>query len=95
MAKNNYLISNKIILVGWMDKVFDQTLNKRTFIWGFKAIGIWPFNLKAIDAKTQLSEIYITKPYKAWDQEPNNSNDVNFKIQQKEMMILLQHKFWI
>jgi hypothetical protein len=32
MAKNNYLISKKIILVGWMDKVFDQTLNKRTFI---------------------------------------------------------------
>jgi len=32
MAKNNYLDSNKIILVGWMDKILDQTMNKRTFI---------------------------------------------------------------
>jgi hypothetical protein len=26
MAKNNYLKSNKITLVGWMDKVLNQTL---------------------------------------------------------------------
>jgi len=32
MAKNNYLESNKITLVGWMDKVLDQTFNKMTFI---------------------------------------------------------------
>jgi hypothetical protein len=93
MTKNNYLESNKIILIRWMDKVFDQPLNKRTFIWGFKAIGIWPFNLKAMDAKTQPCEIYITKPYKALDQEQNDSNDVDLKIQHKERMILLQQKF--
>jgi len=93
MAKNNYLKSNKITLVGWMDKVLDQTLNKRTFILRFWAIGIWPLNLKAMDAKTQLSEIYITKPYNALDQEQNNSNDVDLKIQHKERMILLQQNF--
>jgi hypothetical protein len=32
MAKNNYLESNKITLVGWMDKVINETLNKWTFI---------------------------------------------------------------
>jgi len=65
MARNNYLESNKMALVSWMDKVLDQTLNKWTFIWGVWAIEIWPFDLKAIDAKTQPSEIYITKPYHA------------------------------
>jgi hypothetical protein len=45
-----------------------------------------------MDAKTQLNEIYITKPYNALDQEQNNSNDVDLKIQHKERMILLQQK---
>jgi hypothetical protein len=80
MAKNNYVESNKIILVGWMDRVLDQTLNKRTFIWGFRAIGIWHVNFKAMDAKTQPSEIYITKPYNALNQKQNNSNDVDLNI---------------
>jgi hypothetical protein len=32
MARNNYLESNKIILVGLMDKILDQIMNKRTFV---------------------------------------------------------------
>jgi hypothetical protein len=32
MAKNNYLESNKITLVGGMDKLQDETLNKWNFI---------------------------------------------------------------
>jgi hypothetical protein len=80
MAKKNYLESNKIIFVGWMDKVLDQTLNKRTFMWRFRAIGIWPFNLTTMDAKTQPSEIYIAKPYNPLDQKQNNSNDVYLRI---------------
>jgi hypothetical protein len=77
-----------------MDKVLDQTLNKKTVIWGVKVIGIWPFNLKTMDGRTQPSEIYITKPYNALNQEQNNSNDTNLKIQYKERMILLQQIFW-
>jgi len=80
MAKNNYVESNKIILVGWMDRVLDQTLNKRTFIWRFRAIGIWHVNFKAMDEKTQPSEIYIIKPYNALNQKQNNSNDVDLNI---------------
>jgi len=46
-----------------------------------------------MDAKTKPNEIYITKPYKALDQEQNNSNDVDLKIQHKERMTLLQQIF--
>ncbi len=89
-AKNNYLESKKITLEGWMDKVLDQTLNKTTFIWEFRAIGIWCFNLKAMDAKTQPSEIYISKSHNALQQKQNNSNDVDLNIEHKGRMILLQ-----
>jgi hypothetical protein len=52
MAKNNYLEPNKITLAGHVDKALDQTLARRNFIWGLRAIRIWPFNLKAMDVKT-------------------------------------------
>jgi hypothetical protein len=63
-----------------MDKLQDETLNKWNFIWGVRAIGIGPFNFKAMVVKTQPREIYITKPYNALDQEQNNSHNVDLKI---------------
>ncbi len=35
-------------------------LTKKNIKVGFKAIGIWPFNPKAMDNKTQPSKIYTT-----------------------------------
>ncbi len=37
-----------------------QSLTKKNIKVGFKVIGIWYFNPKAMDNKTQPSEIYIT-----------------------------------
>jgi hypothetical protein len=46
-----------------------------------------------MDAKIQLNEIYITKPYNALKQKQNNSHNVDLKIQHNERMILSQQFF--
>jgi hypothetical protein len=38
-------------------------------------IGIWPFNPKAMDIKTQLSQIYITKLVNFQGNEDNTIDD--------------------
>ncbi len=54
MVNNNYLKPNKITLVA----LVDQALVKKSIILGFKVIGIWPLDSKAIDEKTTPSSLY-------------------------------------
>lgn len=39
-----------------MDKALDQSLTKHNIRIGFRAIGIWPLNLRVMDNKTQRSK---------------------------------------
>jgi len=41
----------------------------------FKAITIWPFNPRAMDSKTQISQIYIAKPVNDQRSENNITYD--------------------
>jgi hypothetical protein len=50
---------DKITHVRWVDKALDQLLTKHNIKAGFKRTGIWPFNLKAIENKTQPISAYI------------------------------------
>jgi len=43
-----------------MDKALDQSLTKHNIRIGFRAIGIWPLNLRVMDNRTQPSNLYTT-----------------------------------
>ncbi len=58
MIKRNYVEPNKIVLAGWVDKAFNQTHLQKNIILGFKSIGIWPLNPKAMDEKTSPNNLY-------------------------------------
>ncbi len=51
----------KITLARWVDKTLDQSLTKKKIKVGFRGIGIWPFNPKAMENKTQPTNIYTTR----------------------------------
>jgi hypothetical protein len=59
MARNKFSEHEKIMFVGWVDKALDQLLTKQNIKVGFRETRIWPFNLKTMENKTQLSNIYI------------------------------------
>jgi hypothetical protein len=44
----------KIALTWWVDKALDQALTRKNIILGFKGIGFWPLNPKAMDKKLPL-----------------------------------------
>ncbi len=60
MSKNNHMEPNKITLARWVDQAINQTFTNKNIKVGFKATGVWPFNPKAMDNKTQPLEIYTT-----------------------------------
>ncbi len=61
MVGSNYKELDKIVFTNQVDKTLDAILSKRNIKNGFKVIGIWPFNPKAMDGRIKLSELYITK----------------------------------
>ncbi len=57
MSKNICKEPNKIMLIGWVDKALDLGLSKKYIKYGFKVVGIWPINPRAMVDKILLSEI--------------------------------------
>jgi hypothetical protein len=55
MVKRSYMELNKIILVTWVNKVFDQSLTKHNIKFGFRVCKIWPLNPKVMEVKTNPS----------------------------------------
>jgi hypothetical protein len=51
MVKRNYTELDKITLTRWVEKALDLTLTRKNMMLGFKGIGIWPLNLRAMDSK--------------------------------------------
>jgi hypothetical protein len=56
-VNNNYKEPIKIVLANWVDKALNESLSKRNMKNGFKVTRIWPFNPKAMDGRTKLSEL--------------------------------------
>jgi hypothetical protein len=49
MFKNNHREPNKVTLVGWVDRTFNQSLSKQNIKARFKTTRIWPLNPRAMD----------------------------------------------
>jgi hypothetical protein len=62
MFKNNHYELDKCTLASWVDENLDQSLSKTNIKTRFRVIRIWPWNPKAMDHKTKLSEVYTTTP---------------------------------
>jgi hypothetical protein len=60
MVKNNHYELEKCTLVTWVTKALDQSLSKKNIKSGFRGIGIWPLNVKAMDDKVKLIQMYTT-----------------------------------
>jgi len=77
MSRNNHMELDKIILARWVDRTIYQSLIKKNIKVGFKVVGIWPFNPKVMDNKTQPSKIYTTTSIDNHgnDQEEYTSNE--------------------
>jgi len=95
MSRNNHMEPNKIILVGCVDQAINQSLTKKNIKSGFKVIGIWPFNPKAMDSKIRPSKIYTITSINdhGSDQEVYTSNgktDCNQSQQWKEKFVVVE-----
>ncbi len=53
MVRRNYTKSNKITLVGWVDKTLNLTSIRQNVMSRFKGTRIWPFNPRVMDSKDQ------------------------------------------
>jgi len=62
MSKKNPMELDKITLVGWVNKALKQSLTKKISSLDLRPYVYGPFNPKAMDSKTQLSQTYIAKP---------------------------------
>jgi hypothetical protein len=61
MVINNYSKLNKITLVEWdVNKPLDQTLPKHNIKYGFRVTKIWLLNLRVMNNKLLLNEMYTT-----------------------------------
>jgi hypothetical protein len=74
MVRNNYNEPNKATLATWVDKALDITLSKKTIKNGFKVIGIWPFDPKAMDGRIKPDEFYIVDCNNNISYEDNQEN---------------------
>ncbi len=54
MVKTNHLEPYKVTIARQVDKTFDKSLSKQNILNRFKAIGVWPLNLRAMDDKPDL-----------------------------------------
>ncbi len=59
MSKSNYMELNKITLIRWVDQALDKSIMEQNIRFGFRVIGIYPLNPRAMDNKTGPSNIYI------------------------------------
>jgi len=58
MINRNYIEPEKILLVGWVDKILNQALSRKNIILKFKSKGIWPLDHKAMDERTRPKNLY-------------------------------------
>jgi len=70
MVRRNYTKPNKIALARWVDK----TLTKQNIMLGFKGIGIYPLNLRAMDSKIGLSTLYTLLNRAREEEEPKQED---------------------
>jgi hypothetical protein len=61
LFKNNHRELYKVTLASWVDRTLNHSLSKRNIKVGFKTIGIWPLNPRAMDNQRRPSELYTTK----------------------------------
>jgi hypothetical protein len=83
MVKNNYNVPNKATFTTWVDKTLNVALSIINIKGGFKVIGIWPFNPKAMDGRIKPNEFYIT-----------NCNNTSYEDNGKYSNEIINTKGW-
>jgi hypothetical protein len=58
MVRRNYIESDKITLIGWVNKTLKLALIRQNIMFRFKGAWIWPINPRAMDSKTSPSTLY-------------------------------------
>jgi hypothetical protein len=73
MSKSNYMELDKITLIGWVDQALDKSITEQNIKFGFKVIGIYPLNLRAMDNKIEPSNIYtmVANEHEGEEEESN------------------------
>jgi len=98
MFRSNDMEPYKITLVGWVDQAFEQWLVKKIKS-RFRNIGIWAFNLNAMDGKTWPLEVHtITKVTNVENEEDYTTKEEAKNTQQwgEEFVVVeLFHIIWI
>lgn len=77
MVRNNHRELYKCTIVSWVYKSLYQTLSKKNIKSGFKIIGIWPFNPKAMDGKTRPFKIYTLNATNILDGDNDDFDGLN------------------
>jgi len=73
MSKSNYMELDKITLIGWVDQALDKSITEQNIKFGFRVIGIYPLNLRAMDNNIEPSNIYtmVANEHEGEEEESN------------------------
>jgi hypothetical protein len=73
MLKSNYMELDKITFIGWVDQALDKSITEQNIRFGFRVIGIYPLNPRAMDNKTEPSNIYtmVANEHEGEEEESN------------------------
>jgi len=64
---------DKITLIGWVDQALDKSITEQNIKFGFRVIGIYPLNLRAMDNNIEPSNIYtmVANEHEGEEEESN------------------------
>jgi hypothetical protein len=74
MSKSNYMELDEITLNGWVDQALDKSIMEQNIRFGFRVTNIYPLNPRAMDNKTEPSNIYkmVTNEHGGEEEESND-----------------------
>jgi hypothetical protein len=71
-----------------VDKTLNQSLTKKNIMLGFKVTGIWPFNPKAMNAKTRSTNITLYSNHEVKGEGHYTLDDKTSPNQEEEQEVI-------
>ncbi len=79
MPRSNHMEPNKITLARQVNQALKQSLTKQNIKYGFRTIGIWPLNPKAMGNKIRPSKVYTITNMSNVEKEKNYTTEEEAK----------------